>query len=219
MQRFKRWTIIVLPTSSCCLWKFFTSIWIVMCFIQKALGQREQKGNGLKRCSCCVPIVCRECKAQQRYLKGRSSDAQFWHTKLVYKPASHEAFLFSAHSQSYLSFPVAKKPCNAISKLLHFRTETASELQFFLCVYQCCWLPNVFLFIWPVYLNKDDIAELFCNTADVPSIATECLPMFGLFLVHRINKCSASISAFFPLHTDINISPQIVMITSLHSHT
>lgn len=101
------------------------------CFIQKALGQREQKGNGLKRCSCCVPIVCRECKAQQPYLKGRSSDAQFWHTKLVYKPASHEAFLFSAHSQSYLLFPVAKKPCNAISKLLHFRTETASELHFF----------------------------------------------------------------------------------------
>lgn len=101
------------------------------CFIQKALGQREQKGNGLKCCSCCVPIVCRECKAQQPYLKGRSSDAQFRHTKLVYKSASHEAFLFSAHSQTYLSFPVAHKPCNAISKLLHFRTETASELHFF----------------------------------------------------------------------------------------
>lgn len=111
-------------------------------FIQKALGQREQKGNGLKHCSCCVPIVCCECKAQQQYLKGRFSDAPFWLTKRVYKPASHEAFLFSTHSQSYLSFPVAKKPCNAISNLLHFSSETASELHFFfhrVCVFQCCW--------------------------------------------------------------------------------
>lgn len=97
-------------------------------FIQKALGQREQKGNGLKHCSCCVLIVCCECKAQQQYLKGRSSDAPFWLTKLFYKPASHEAFLFSTHSQSYLSFPAAKKPCNASSNVLHFSTDTASEL-------------------------------------------------------------------------------------------
>lgn len=98
---------------------------------RRHLAKESKREKGLKHCSCCVPIVCCECKAQQQYLKGSSSEAPFWLTKLVYKPASHEAFLFSTHSQSYLSSPVAKKPCNAISNLLHFSTETASELHFY----------------------------------------------------------------------------------------
>lgn len=42
------------------------------------------------------------------------------HTKLVYKPASHEVSLFFIGCSH--SVPAAVRPCNAISQLLHFCT-------------------------------------------------------------------------------------------------
>lgn len=55
-------------------------------------------------------------------LSGTSSVIQIWQTKLVYMPASHEVSLFFIGCQSSPSLPVAVKPCNAISQLLHFNT-------------------------------------------------------------------------------------------------
>lgn len=107
-------------------------------FIQKALGQRDQKGNGFKHCSCCVPIVCCECKAQQQHLKGRSSDAPFWLTKLF----------TSLHLMRHFYFPLTLNVTflsllqrNHVMLLVIFCISAQRLLQnsFFFSVFQCCW--------------------------------------------------------------------------------
>lgn len=60
-------------------------------------------------------------------LSGTFLVIQICHTKPVYKPASHEASLFFIGCQSSPSLPVAVKPCNGISQLLHFNTVRALQ--------------------------------------------------------------------------------------------
>lgn len=191
------------------------SIWTVRTvFHPEGTWPKGAKGNWLKT-SCCVPIVHGKCKAQQQYLKGRSSDRHFgtqclftsqYLMRHFYFPLTLKVTFFSLMQRNHVMLLPSRFRIVFFFTVSVFKNVVGNQM--------CSCLFDQFIWRRPTSSSYFVILWICLQLHQNP------FQYFGVFLVQKINKCSASIfRPFFLLHTNLNISPQIVINTSLHSHT